>query len=387
MSFRKRNGKWHYRYRVMDAKTGKWKQKETRGFATKKEATQESLKIQSELEKGTYIQEEKITFLDFSDKWIEIYASTGRVKDSTVRMRKAAINRVKKYLGEIKLKDISKLMYNNLLINLKNDGYARRSVALVHEALSLLFAKAVELETIKTNPALGAEIPIYQKTVEELESNTELPKYLEKEDLSKYLETVEQHGSLKEYTVFFLLSYTGIRVGELCALKWKDINKDEMYISITKTLSIISSVDRYEISTPKTKSSKREVTVSEKVIQVLTRYESWLKEYKMSKRNVYKDNDFVFVNSRRTPGHPESPIHLNWCMKKYLNLAQLPNNLSPHSLRHTHVSLLAEAGVALETIQKRMGHKNDRVTAEIYLHITKTREKEASELFEKLMDF
>jgi integrase len=58
-------------------------------------------------------------------------------------------------------------------------------------------------------------------------------------------------------------------------------------------------------------------------------------------------------------------------MKRLLIDAKLPETLSPHSLRHTYTSLMAEAGVELEAIQRLLGHKNDRVTRDIYLHVTK----------------
>ncbi len=61
------------------------------------------------------------------------------------------------------------------------------------------------------------------------------------------------------------------------------------------------------------------------------------------------------------------------------------SKLSPHSLRHTHISLLAEAGVALEQNMDRLGHSDDQITKNIYLHVTKEMKKEASQKFLQLM--
>jgi integrase len=61
-------------------------------------------------------------------------------------------------------------------------------------------------------------------------------------------------------------------------------------------------------------------------------------------------------------------------------------NLTPHSLRHTHTSLLAEAGTSLEQIMERLGHTDDKTTKQVYLHMTKTMKKEASHKFAKLME-
>ena len=72
-------------------------------------------------------------------------------------------------------------------------------------------------------------------------------------------------------------------------------------------------------------------------------------------------------------------------MNRLLKIANLNTNLTPHSLRHTHTSLMAEAEVSLEQIMHRLGHSNDSITRNIYLHITKPRKKENSQKFVDLM--
>ena len=72
-------------------------------------------------------------------------------------------------------------------------------------------------------------------------------------------------------------------------------------------------------------------------------------------------------------------------MRRLLRLSNLNVGLSPHSLRHTHTSLLAEAGVGLPEIMDRLGHEDDETTKNIYLHVTKTMRKEASQKFSELM--
>jgi integrase len=73
-------------------------------------------------------------------------------------------------------------------------------------------------------------------------------------------------------------------------------------------------------------------------------------------------------------------------MKRLLTIAKLNTDLTPHSLRrHTHTSLLAEAGVSLEQIMDRLGHTDDQITKNVYLHVTKEMKKEASQKFSELM--
>ncbi|GGJ76505.1 hypothetical protein GCM10007111_42640 [Virgibacillus kapii] len=72
-------------------------------------------------------------------------------------------------------------------------------------------------------------------------------------------------------------------------------------------------------------------------------------------------------------------------MSRIFKIAKLNLNLTPHSLRHTHTSLLSEAGVSIERIMERLGHSNDEITKQIYLHITDAVRKRDSEMFGNLM--
>jgi|SRR5690554_6477039 len=105
----------------------------------------------------------------------------------------------------------------------------------------------------------------------------------------------------------------------------------------------------------------------------------------MRKRDKYYDKDFVFAKMERNPGYPEMLKTIKNRMTRLLKLAGLNEELTPHSLRHTHTSLLAEAGVNLETIMERLGHKDDETTRHVYLHVTKSQKKEASQKFAELM--
>lgn len=94
------------------------------------------------------------------------------------------------------------------------------------------------------------------------------------------------------------------------------------------------------------------------------------------------------MDSPLTDNAPGYPIYIKLIenrMGRILKLAEIDTNLTPHSLRHTHTSLLAEAGVGLQEIMERLGYKDDEITKSVYLHVTKAMKKEASHKFEQLM--
>ncbi|SCW41130.1 Site-specific recombinase XerD [Paenibacillus tianmuensis] len=388
-SFRRRNckckkkrctcgSKWTYRYHIVDPKTGKRKQKETRGFDTKEEAEAEAKRILVELQNGTYIEEKDITFQDFASQWLDLYSKSGRVKQSTIDIRKEKLKILEDHFAQIKMKDITRLMYQEFLNSLQ-EKYARKTIASIHEVGSLIFKKAVELEIIAKNIIEYAEIPTKKLTVEELEGQIKVPRYLEKEELKQFLEAAKLSNRATDYPMFVTLAYTGLRVGELCALKWKDIDFSEQTISITKTLyNKNNKSGEHALHTPKTKSSIRTLDVDEIVLTALEQHKKSQKVVSLEDRK----NDFVFVDRQ---GNPVSTAYVQKRMRSLLKHAKIDLHLTPHSLRHTHTSLLAEAGVSLEVIQNRLGHQDEKITRAIYLHITKPKRKEASQKFSELM--
>lgn len=397
-SFRRRNckcekkrctcgAKIYYRYDIIDPVTGKRKQKEAGGFRTKTDAEEAAKRIQAELLNGTYIEEKDITFEQFSQEWLTGYQNTGKVKISTVRIRQHEIDKLMPYFGKLKLKDITKKQYQDALNDLKKNDYADNTIDGVHRTGRMIFKRAVELEVIKKDPTQYVIVPKSQMTVEELEQEIEIPKYLEKEELALFLQTTKEHGLNRDYAIFLTLAYTGMRVGELCALKWNDINFEEQTISISKTYyNPKNNIKKYTLLTPKTKTSKRIIDVDKIVLDELGKHRTDQNKIHMLYRNTYYDKAFVFAQQdKENAGYPTYTKLIETRMARLLKLTKLNLNLTPHSLRHTHTSLLAEAGASLEQIMQRMGHSDDETTRNIYLHVTKPKKKEASQKFAELM--
>lgn len=380
---RERNGKYHYRYDIIDPITGKRKQKETRGYETPKEAEREGIRIQAEQLAGTFVDEKNVTFEDFSKEWLTYYDNTGRVKVSTIRVRDHEIRRLAEHFNRIKLKDITRPQYQKAL-NMLHKELADNTIDGIHRTARMIFRRAIEVGAIKSDPTEYAYVPKTRKTVEELEEEV-IPKYLEKEELAAFLKAATDHGIRLDRQIFFTLAYTGMRIGELAALKWSDIDENDNTISITKTYynpnNIIAD---YQLLTPKTKTSRRIIDVDSEVISVIKELLLEQRETKMAHRKTYHDNDFIFTLDK-FPGYPIYLKLIGIRMARLLKITKLNQSFTPHSLRHTHTSLLSEAGVSLEQIMQRLGHSDDKTTRTIYLHVTKSRKVEASHKFSELM--
>lgn len=368
-----------------DPITNKRRQKSKGGFKTKKECQAAMAKIQTEYNEETYVNESEITLKQCVERWLNIYESTGKVKISTVRVRKHETNNLLLYFKDVKLKDITPSMYQDFLIELSNK-FAERTLKGIHSTARMVFKKAMEWRYIKSDPTQYAVVPSKPKTVEDLENENEIPKYYDREELIKFLETAKGDDNYQTYPIFLLLAYTGMRVGELCALKWKDINFDTNEIRIYKTYyNPTNHGTNYTLLTPKTATSVRTILVDEIVIKELRRFKAQQNELILKIPSWHsKEDPFAFTKILKNPGYPETPKQIGLKMNQLVKKSGL-ERLTPHGLRHTHTTLMAQAGVGLEEIMERLGHKDDSITRNIYLHITKDMKKEASQKFSELM--
>ncbi|WP_066057299.1 site-specific integrase [Robertmurraya korlensis] len=377
----KRDKKWGYTVSLgIDPLTKRQKQKTKATFKTRKEAVSAARKLEAEIENGTYVEETKMTFEAFARQWIENYALNAKI--SSVRARSKEMNLFISEWGPYPLKKISKQVYHRRIIEL-SEKYSRNYVSGIHACGRMIFSHATELGLIKINPTENIRLPKYIAKVEELESQEDEIKFLEKEELAQFLRLANTNGLEMDYLIFTTLAYTGLRIGELLALKWTDFDEEKGTLRVTKTLyNPKNNIKEYELLTPKTTGSIRTIKIDEKLIKMLKRHEIKQKETKLKIGNFYVDNNFIFS---RNDGHPQLRKVVETRLKRLLKMANINKNITPHSFRHTHTSLLIEAGVGVKEIQQRLGHTDINTTMNIYAHMTANMEEKASHQFSKLM--
>lgn len=377
----KRNGKWGYTVSLgIDPLTGTQKQKSKRTFTTRKEAVSAARKLEAEVENGTYIKETKMTFEAFAQEWIKVYAQNAKV--SSVRARSKEMNHFISVWGNYQLKKITKSIYQKRIIEL-SEKYSRNYMSGIHACGRMIFNHAIELGLIKLNPTENIRLPKYQAKVEEIESEKEEIKFLEKEELARFLRFTDSDGLEMDSLIFTTLAYTGLRIGELLALKWTDFDEKKESLRVTKTLyNPSNNIKEYELLTPKTSGSIRTIRIDERLVKMLKRHAIKQKEIKLQKGVMYVDNQFIFA---RNDGHPQLRKVVETRLKRLLKKVGIEKNITPHSFRHTHTSLLIEAGVGVKEIQQRLGHTDINTTMNIYAHMTSNMEEKASHQFSKLM--
>ncbi|PPA68440.1 site-specific integrase [Jeotgalibacillus proteolyticus] len=376
----KRGGKWAYIVNVArDPITGKRRQITKSGFKTKKEAQLAAGKVENSISNGGVFLESNITFEDFALQWVDYYAT--QVKVSSVRARRIAMKHLVSAWANIPLKKISKHMYQSR-INELSLQFSHNYIDSIHTTGNMIFKHAIRKDLLKVNPTEGFVMPKKQVTVEDIEQENIQEKFLELVELKEFLTVTKEEGLYLDYLCFVTLAYTGMRVGELHALKWTDIDFTKKAIRITKTYYNPNNVKTgYELLTPKTKKSIRTIVIDEELIQLFKAHKREQAVLKMKQRLLYQDSSFIFADNN---GYPIVMKFVAIRLQRLLKKLEINKHITPHSFRHTHTSLLIEAGAGLKEIQERLGHSDINTTMNIYAHMTKNIEEKTSHKFSEL---
>jgi integrase len=364
-----------------DPVTGKRKRLTARGKTKPEAKAKLERKVKEVTDYGltTDPTQSSITFEQLAQEWLKV--TKKNTKNSSQDSREYHVKRFGKYLSKIPVRGITKKMYQNVIDQMYTDGYAYNTIYAAHSIAKKIFRQAIAWDIIKSSPSDLAILPKVNLTVEEIEKDEMAEKYLEKDELKTFFRVITDKGLPMDQIIFVTLAYTGMRVGELLALKWKDIDFEEKEISITKTLyNIESRKDAYQLLTPKTKTSIRKITFDESLFPILRQHRQLQLENRMKARKFWHDEDFVIT---REDGYPMSPRFIHYRMKRlekfYHQKVELKKPLHPHMLRHTHTAMLTEAEADLRAIMQRLGHSDSKTTLSVYTHVTDVLKRSTSD--------
>jgi integrase len=361
-----------------DPATGVRKQVARRGD-TKDEAEARVNEAINKLKETTHDVKiiKKLKFDQVAQEWLETY-SRGKVKKSTIRIREKEIKILNRYIAKTGIAEVTPRKHQSILNNLFDEEYARSSIEGVHVTAGLIYKYAIKEKYRSDNPCTGAIIPEKKETVEDIENDSIEQKYFTREELADFFNVVQKHGIKDDTEIFYTLAFTGMRSGELCALKETDLNFKTNKLRITKTLyNPDNNMKKFELTPPKTKGSIREFVVEDEIMDILKAHMRKQAKLKMKARMLTKDileEKFVFC---RPNGYPYIQKTIINRMSRLLKQTTIKKDATPHIFRHTHISMLAESGVDLPTIMRKVGHDDMDTTMKIYLHVTEKMQQNA----------
>lgn len=310
------------------------------------------------------------TFAQYCDYCINLKEERGTKHSTVVRYRELT-ERIYEQIGHVKLKDLRPDMLNTLYSKLGEDGQNKKTggglsaktILEHHRLIHVVLKQAVMEGLIPFNPA---DRVIPPKT-EKKDVN-----YFQPEEVELIRDALEEEP-IKWRTLTHLFLITGARRGEILGIKWEDCDFDGNRIHICRNVQYSPDKGIY-ITTPKTKTSDRWVSMPAETMKLLRRYRAWQGSERLRLGEYFESQGFVFTQDNGSPMHPDSVT--DW-MKKFSKRRGLPH-INPHAFRHTMASILYFNGADSVSISKRLGHAQVSTTANIYAHvIVKADEKNA----------
>lgn len=173
--------------------------------------------------------------------------------------------------------------------------------------------------------------------------------------------------------LYVLALTTGLRQGELLALKWKNIDFDGSALEVRGTLQRVKA--GLVVAEPKTAKSRRRVDLSLAGLAALRQHKVCQAEERLRLGSAWQDNDFVFTDEEGAP--IEATKFLRTSFAPLLKAAGLPA-MRFHDLRHTAASLLMGRGIHAKVVSEMLGHSQIAITLDLYSHVTPTMQREAT---------
>ena len=373
---KKKNGATVYRANVylgVDQVTGK-KAKTSVTGRTRKEVKQKAKHAQDDFKSNGCTVTKVVpvkNYQELAELWLDSYQLT--VKPQTfIATKRMLYNHLIPIFGTLKLSRLS-VSYIQSFINDLSTQLVHYAV--VHSINRRVLQYGVALQLLPFNPARDIILPKQPKR------ENKAIKFIAPEDLKTlmgYMEKLayKKYGYYFDYVLYSVLLATGCRFGEVVALEWSDIDLENGTISISKNYSRLLDL----IGTPKSKAGVRAISIDKKTVNML-------RLYKNRQRQLYMESG-VCVSS----------VVFATPTKEYQNMATRQDALDRrcteigiprftfHAFRHTHASLLLNAGISYKELQYRLGHATLAMTMDIYSHLSAEKEKEAVSYFEKAMN-
>lgn len=338
---------------------------------TKKEAEKEMQQIISELEGGTFIEENKMTVATYLRSWVKTYVEPN-LSPTTIDGYKSNIeNYIIPKIGTIQLQKLSPMHLQDMYLMLSKKGrldgkggLSPTTIRAIHRTLGKALDQALRMQQVKRNVSSLVTIPKVKRYDAEIYDENEIINLLS-----------AAKGTDMEVPIT-LGATLGLRRGEILGLKWSAINLIEGKMTISNNL--VSTSSGAVFTTPKTEKSCRILELSEGVITLLKKHRLSQKENKIKLGGAYKDNDLVCCYPDGSWYEPKNfSKKFAWFLKKHgLRHIRL------HDLRHSNATLMLAYGIPAKVASQRLGHSSINITLDLYSHVTSNMQKEVAEKIE-----
>ncbi|MFI3546915.1 tyrosine-type recombinase/integrase [Mammaliicoccus sciuri] len=360
------NGNKLYCYRLKYYKDGKRKEKQKSGFRTEKAAYRAVLILKTDLEEQDYsqIEAENITVKQASNMYFKFKSSSWA--NSTLRNNKNYINNhIIPLIGSTYLSRLTPYEVQTSLINPLQEKVSYRTIYNIYCTFIAILDFMVDNEKLKRNKISG-KMHFKEEDIQPIFYN---------QAILKQILSYADHMVPLYKTIIYTLTYTGMRIGELQALRWTDVDFINHTISIRESRN-----DHDHFTKTKTKRSKRTIHVDEVLILMLKEYQSHLKNKSFYCNKPLNIHSVIFVGNNKLKPITRTVIYQIFKqMSDDLNI-----KIHAHAFRHTHASLLLKANQSIFYVADRLGN-TPKMIESTYGHIIDSAKRDVSDAFSKIL--
>ncbi len=358
----------------VDDASGKRRQTWQAAGVTRRGAEQLLAQILESRRTDTYVEPTHLTVRDYLvDEWLP--GAKTRLRHSTYDSYRRNVNRhVLPKLGRIRLQklrpaDLTRF-YTSLLTDGKRDGdgLSPKSVLNIHQMLRKALEDAVRHDYVPRNVAASATVP------RPAGSRRREMAFWTSDELRSFL---EQHISHPMFSAWFVSANTGMRRGELLGLRWRDVDLRARRIAIRRSIVAVG----YEMleSDAKTQRSERVIDLDQRTVEILKAHAA--QQRALAAMLGHDVPELVFTKTDGSAIHPDL---FTQAFSRRVRRANVPR-IRLHDLRHTHASLLLQAGVSPKVVSERLGHATVGFTMQVYAHVIPGMQADAAAAFGDLV--
>lgn len=352
----------------------------------KHEAKKLANKFETEELKNKTVHDRNMSFSQFIDYWKENYANKEHSVTTQERNDQLLI-RIKKSLGEIRLRKLEPKHILAFIRNLEEDGMrldkdkkgeikkgklSPRTIQIHYKLISAILGKAVQWEYLDANPCARVDTPKAK--------SKKIPIY-DEETLLKFLNLLLSKARLK-YQAFFLLALTsGLRRSEILGLRWTDINFEKSFLRVNQA-AVKAKGKGIIYKEPKTDESEAPVPVSPFTLSILQRLKDEQSLLKEKAGDKWADkNNILFTAFEGTPMQPSTFGH--W-LEKFTVANELPS-IGVHAFRHMAATYALDRGFDLKFVSNFIRHSQIGTTGDIYAHVLPAKNQQLAASLDELV--
>jgi integrase len=337
---------------------------------TRKEVADQMARALGDLNRGSFVAPHKLTLGEWLETWLKDYKvpSVRPVTfDSYATMIRVHLTPM---LGHLPLKDLRPEHVQRFYNDRRDAGLSPRTVRYLHTILHGALKQAMKNQLVMRNVSEATTLPA---------GKSRKMQPLTLEQVNQFLAAMKED---RLFPALFLELGTGLRRGEILALRWRDLDLDAGVLHVRQTLVRVRNHDatdgdrktRLLIQEPKTDHSRRTIPIPEDIVDALKHHKAQQAQEKLLLGQAYDDEGLVFCQAN---GKLLDPRNFTRYFERMLKQAGLPH-IRFHDGRHTFATLILELGEAPKVVQSMLGHTKIATTLDIYSHVSLDLETKAA---------